>query len=187
MPQFPDWGQQVRAWTDEAASRPAQFRDAIVEFVQDARRRIEDVPGAAVAELRQRLNVFDLATRDDIESVHRSDVARGSALLNEFLEAQRQRDEQLRAALRAEIQGELERFVNPGDDDLFAGIEVSLPIVAARPPRRRTLRDFDDDDDLDDDDLDDEDLDDGFSLLDEDDDDPYSDDDSSRGSVRSDL
>src|SRR4051812_15005346 len=152
MPQFPDLGQQVRAWTEAAATRSVELRDAIVDGVERTRQRVEEFPERAIDELRQRLNVLDLATRDDLEYELGSERAREAAMLNEFLMAQRQRDEQfvatLRAEMRSELHDELERLVLPPDDDTFAALEESLPLVASRPAPLRT-REFDDDDDED--------------------------------------
>src|SRR3954465_11552247 len=103
MPQFPDLRQQVRAWTEAAATRSVELRDAIVDSVDRTRQRVEEFPELAIGELRQRLNVLDLATRDDLEYELRSERARDAAMLNDFLVAQRQRDEQFGARLWAEM------------------------------------------------------------------------------------
>jgi hypothetical protein len=172
--QFLPWKEQVAAWTDAARLRESQVRQTIsdltadltarteavtntltagaVELAERTRTRCEQLPAEIVAEVRRHVNLLDLATRADVETVSKLGRSRVSFVLKEFLEAQKGRDEALLKALRSEIRDELQTFAAVIDDDLFA--TTALPRAPAPPPRRprspsADIDYFDDDDDLD--------------------------------------
>ncbi len=174
MPQFPPWKHPMAALTDAAQLRQSQVRDAAsdlatrgrettseisaraADLAGRARSRCEQVPGALVNELRRRMNVLNLATKQDVEAQTKLARTRVSFVLKEFLEAQRGHDAALLESLRAELREELQSFAAALDDDLF-GIDEQLPSTEAGAPRRPGA-DLDDLDDLEDDDEDDIDL-----------------------------
>ena len=126
--QFLPWKEQVAAWTDAARQRESQVRQMLSDFTA----RCEQIPGEIATELRRRVNLLDLATKDDV------------------LEAQRRRDEVLLRTLRAEIREQLETFAAVIDDDLFASeTKPAAPERAARTPVDLDFLD-DEDDPLDD-------------------------------------
>ena len=154
--QFLPWKEQVAAWTDAARL-----------FAEQTRTRCEQLPGEIVEEIRRRINVLDLATRNDVESVTKLGRSRVSFVLKEFLEAQQGRDEALLRSVRSEIREQLESFAAVIDDDVFAAVPPPNP--AGRSPESPPAEiDFLDDDESDDED----DLVDyyGMRLTDEDDD-----------------
>jgi hypothetical protein len=171
MPQFPSWERQMAAWMDASQMRQAQLRDAVsdlvsrardatnampagaVELAQRARTRVEQLPGAVLGELRRRVNVLDLATRQDVEAQSRLGRNRVSFVLQEFLEAQRGHEQELVVSLRSELREELASFAAAVDDNLFA---LDEPSGGTDPGLRRRaagdldyLTDDDEDDDLD--------------------------------------
>ena len=142
--QFLPWKEQVAAWTDAARL-----------FADQTRTRCEQLPGEIVEEIRRRINVLDLATRDDVESVTKLGRSRVSFVLKEFLEAQQSRDEALLRSVRSEIREQLETFAAVIDDDLFGAVP---PDTSARAPKSAPAEiDFLDDDDLAEDDADEDD------------------------------
>lgn len=170
MPQFPQWKLPTAGWTDAAPLRQSRLGDLIsdliaranraVELAERTRAQIAQFPGAIVDELRRRLNVLDLATKNDVEVQSKLGRSRVSYVLKEFLEAQRGHDEELRDSLRSDLallREELQAFAAAMDDDLF---EVAEPVrsTVRPPPRSRAdvdeLMDDDDEEDDDDDELD---------------------------------
>ena len=137
MPQFPDWKRHLAALTDAAQMRQTQvrlfasdlaahgrastgeFTARAVDLAGRTRTRAEQLPGAMIGELRQRLNVLDLATKQDVEAQTKLARSRVSFVLKEFLEAQRGHDEELLESLRSELREELQSFAAAIDDDLF--------------------------------------------------------------------
>lgn len=166
MPQFPGWKQPLGAVTDAVQLRQSQVRQALsdlatrgrdtssdisaraVDIADRTRYRIEEIPRAAVDELRRRINVLELATKRDVEVQSKLGRNRVSLVVKEFLEAQRQHDEHLLELLRAELREQLQSFAAALDDDVIA--------LDAEPKATRRahdgLDDFDDNDDDDDDD-----------------------------------
>ena len=118
MRQFPAWDRQLAAWTNAAQSSRSQLRETMAglatlgeettrefraratERVERTRNRCEEIPRAMAAELRRRINVLDLATRQDVEQ-------------------QNQLDEGLLESFRAELRETLESFATAIADDLF--------------------------------------------------------------------
>jgi len=145
MPQFPQWKQQLAAWTDAASVRGAQLSEAVselttraervtgaiptgvVDVAERARHRIGELPRTITDAIRRRVNVLDLATKRDVELQSKLGRSRVSFVLKEFLEAQRVHDEELLQSLRAEIQEELQCFAAAIDDDLFAPLAPAAP------------------------------------------------------------
>ena len=173
--QFLPWKEQVAAWTDAARLRESQVRELISELTERTRTRCEQLPGEIVGEIRRRVNILDLATRGDVETVSKLGRSRVSFVLKEFLEAQQGRDEALLKSVRSEIREQLESFAAVIDDDLFA--TVPPPAPTRRPKQAPAEIDFLDDEDEDDDlvdyygmrlpdDEDDEDDEDEFDLAD---------------------
>ena len=146
MSQFPPWPRQITALTD-----------VVTELAARARSRCEQLPLALVGELRRRVNVLELATKDDVAVQSKLGRNRVSFVLKEFLETQREHDEALLESLRSELREELQSFAAAVDDDLFA-IDEQPPAPDLRAPRRAPAeRDYlldDDDIDLEDDDID---------------------------------
>jgi hypothetical protein len=167
MPQFPSWKLPTAAWTDAVGSRTPQVRLALADLATRGRDATDDVaaragdlagrtrerweaaPRALVAEIRRRVNVLDLATRQDVETQTRVARSRVSYVLKEFLEEQRVHERQLLESLRSELHEELRSFAAAIDDDLF---RVEDKPTGVRTPG--TGFDFLDDDDDDDDEID---------------------------------
>jgi len=147
--QFLPWKEQVAAWTDAARLRESQVRELISDLTDRTRTRCEQLPGEIVEEIRRRVNILDLATRGDVETVSKLGRSRVSFVLKEFLEAQEGRDAALLKSLRSEIREQLESFAAVIDDDLFA--TVPPPAPARRPKQPPADIDFLDDEDEDDD------------------------------------
>ena len=84
------------------------------------RDRCEAAPRALVDEIRRRVNVLDLATKEDVEAQTRVARNRVSYVLKEFLEEQRGHEQRMLEALRTELHEELQSFAAAIDDDLFA-------------------------------------------------------------------
>jgi hypothetical protein len=157
MPQFPSWKLPAAAWTDAVGSRTSQVRLALAELAtrgRDAtdglttrttdlagrtRERCEAAPRALVDQLRRRINVLDLATKQDVEAQTRVARNRVSYVLKEFREEQRGHEQQLLEALRSELHEELQSFAAAIDDDLFA--------IDDKPARSSALDFLDDEDD----------------------------------------
>ena len=95
--------------------------------------------------IRRRINVLDLATRQDVETQTRVARTRVSYLLKDFLEEQRVRERRLLESLRSELHEELRSFAAAIDDDLF-----TVDDKPAGVPKPGTGFDFLDDDDDDD-------------------------------------
>jgi hypothetical protein len=144
--QLPEWRQQVAAWADAAQTAGAQFRQFASDLNTLGRQSAIDLTSKTVgvvwavpAEVLRRLNVFELATRHDVEETD----SRMTDLLEEIAVAQRGEHLALVESLRAELLEELHSLAAAIGDDLFA------PEPAAPPARPPIL-------DLDDDELDDE-------------------------------
>jgi hypothetical protein len=166
MPQFPSGKLPTAAWTDAVGSRTSQLRDALADLAsrgRDAtdgmttratdllgrtRDRCEAAPRALVGEFRRRVNVLDLATKQDLEAQTRMARNRVSYVLKEFLEEQRGHEQQLLEALRTELHEELQSFAAAIDDDLFAA-GVDTPSAEKRSSTLDFLDEDDDEFDLD--------------------------------------
>lgn len=149
MPQFPSWKLPTAAWTDAVGSRTSQMRDTLAELAtrgRDAGGEFTTRAGALVDELRRRIKVLDLATKEDVEAQTRVARNRVSYVLKEFLAEQRGHEQQLLETLRTELHEELQSFAAAIDDDLFAGDGKPDAV-----PKRSRGFDFLDDDDEDDD------------------------------------
>jgi hypothetical protein len=150
--QFLPGKEQVAAWTDAARLRESQVRQAISDLADRTRTRCEKLPGEVVEEIRRRINVLDLATRADVETVSKLGRSRVSFVLKEFLEAQQGRDEALLRSVRSEIREQLESFAAVIDDDLFADIPATTGPARRAPKPPPVEIDFLDDEDDDQDD-----------------------------------
>jgi hypothetical protein len=167
MPQFPDWKRPVTAVTDAAQLRQSQVRQFASDLAEQGRtttgemsakafglaertrNRATQLPRTVVDELRRRINLLDLATKQDVEAQSRLGRNRVSVVVKEFLEAQRRHDAELLESLRTEIREELQSFAAAIDDDLF--VPDALPPTENGGPRRGHVElDYDDDDDDDD-------------------------------------
>ncbi len=171
MPQFRDWKPHVAAWTSAAQTRRAEFRERAsdlaergrensgqargraVEVAKGARRRVEGAPRAIVDGMRRRVNWLDLATKHDVEMQSRLGRNRVSLALEHFLEAQRRHDEELLAAMRAELRVELQTFAAAIEEDVLTAADDDFSAHATRSRRgaRADLDYFDDDDEDDED------------------------------------
>src|SRR4029079_10317501 len=138
MSKFPAWDRQFAAWSDAAQLRQAQVRRVVSEITtlgeqttrdvrakavaqaERTRRRCEELPRALVSDLRRRMNVLDLATKQDVEVQSKLGRKRMSAITKEIREAHHNHDEELLRTLRAELREELEIFAAAIADDLFA-------------------------------------------------------------------
>jgi hypothetical protein len=164
MPQFPDWKQQVAMLTGAAEERRAQLAATVAEFAARAREmtagaipsnvhvladrtraQLEHLPATIAGEMRRRVNVLGLATREDVAAQSRLGRNRVSFVLKEFLDQQRVHDEALLATLRSELQEELQSFAAAIDDELFAARPATPAVDAGVPDRRGGLLDDDDD------------------------------------------
>jgi hypothetical protein len=169
MPQFPDWKRPVTAVTDAAQLRQSQVRQFASDLAEQGRTTTGEIsakafglaertrnratllPRTVVDELRRRINLLDLATRQDVEVQSRLGRNRVSVVVKEFLEAQRRHDAELLESLRTEIREELQSFAAAIDDDLF--VPDALPSTENGGPRGGHAElDYDDGDDDDDDD-----------------------------------
>jgi hypothetical protein len=122
------------------------------------------VPATIAGEVRHRLNLLGLATRDDLEEQSRLGRNRVAYVINEFLEEQREHDQELRDSLRTQFHEELLslRLDDANDDEVIVREpDVPLDIPRTRNGRHDEFDDLDDDLDLDDDD-------DDFDLFDDD-------------------
>ena len=117
MPQVPQagsgWANRGRTATDGLSARAFDFAHGTLDLCGR-------VPSAVVRQIRQRVNVLDLATRNDVEAQSKLGRNRVSYVLNEFLETQRGHEEQLVESLRNELHEELQSFAAAISDDLFA-------------------------------------------------------------------
>ncbi len=144
MPQLLNWKRNIAAWTDATPPSPAEVGRAVTGIVWR-------VPQTIVGELRRRLNVLGLATKDDVAKQSKLGRTRVSHELKEFLEAQRVHDEVPLASLRAEIHEELQSLAAALDDDVFDTDDEPLLTADHRRTRRDELDAYDDlEDDLDD-------------------------------------
>lgn len=134
--QFLPRKEQVAAWTEAARQRESQLRDLISDVTGRTRTRCERLPGEIVDEIRRRINILDLATRGDVETVSKLGRNRVSFVLKEFLEAQHARDEALLKSVRSEIRDQLESFAAVMDDDLFA---TAPPPATGRRPKDQVI------------------------------------------------
>lgn len=155
MSQFPVWDRQFAAWSNAAQLRQDQLRQIVsdlttrgeetmsevraqtLEYVEQARRRVEELPAALADEFRRRVNVLDLATKHDVEAQSKLGRNRVSAVAKEIRDAHHNHDEELLRALRSELKEELEIFAAAIADDLFA-IDEPAP---ANPQARRDVID----------------------------------------------
>jgi hypothetical protein len=160
MPQFPSWKLPTAAWTDAVGSRTPQVRLALADLATRGRDATDDataragdlagrtrerwgaLPRALVEEIRRRINVLDLATRQDVETQTRVARSRVSYLLKEFLEEQRVHERQLLESFRSELHEELRSLAAAIDDDL-----LRLGDKPTGVPKPSTGFDFLDDDD----------------------------------------
>ena len=138
MGKIPVWKRPVVDWPDAVRLRGSQLGQAVsdiragaglatrtlparaVEIAEQTRSRCEQLPAAVLGELRRRLNVLDLATKQDVAAQSKLGRNRVSLVLKEFLEAQRAHDEELAESLRVEMREELVAIVAALDDDLTA-------------------------------------------------------------------
>ncbi|HTL87525.1 MAG TPA: hypothetical protein VL856_20240 [Acidimicrobiia bacterium] len=182
MPQFPDWKQQLAAWTEATRRRQSQVGEALGDLAARGRQTTSDLteratdlagstrdrafqlPTTIVEQVRTRLNLLGLATREDLEEQSRLGRNRVAYVINEFLEVQREHDQELRDSLRTQFHEELLslRLEDEKDDVIVLEPDIALDI-----PRARNLR-HDEFDDVDDDDLDLDDDDEEFDLFDDD-------------------
>jgi hypothetical protein len=141
VPQFPDWKQQVATWTEAAQS-----------FASDVAARGRRVPESVAGELRKRVNVLGLATKEDVEMQSRIARKRVATVLKDFTDAQRAHDQQLIESLRAELRDELQGLIQALDDEILVD-EPMDSLESMEPSRRRRLWSdldvLDDPDDLD--------------------------------------
>ena len=163
MPQLPDWRQQIAAWADAAQTGPTQVLHAVSELAERglqasgdlsanlielagvARMRLATLPSTLPAlpalpttlaeQMRRRMNPLGLVTQKDIELQSRRQRNRVAAILKEFLEAQRGRDDALRDSLLAELREQLQSFASAIDDEVF---DFDEPMATS--PRRTTRR-----------------------------------------------
>lgn len=146
MGKIPVWKRPGVDWPDAVRLRRSQLGQAVadirggaglatrtlparaVEIAEQTRTRCEQLPAAVLGGLRRRLNVLDLATKQDVVAQSKLGRTRVSLVLKEFLEAQRAHDDALIESLRLEMREELEALVAALDDDLAA--------IDAQPPPR---------------------------------------------------
>jgi hypothetical protein len=102
VPQLPAWT-QPSAWTSAAQS----FLD-----------RAADRGMRALSEVRRQVSL-DLATRHDVEVQGQMTRKTLAHTLNQFLETQAVRDEQLIDSVKAEIREVLENVIAALDDDMY--------------------------------------------------------------------
>jgi hypothetical protein len=142
MSQFAPWSRQRAALMDVVTTVAARARAATgtipanaVGLAARTRSRCEQLPLAIVDELRRRVNVLDLATKQDVAVQSKLGRNRVSFVLKEFLDAQRDHDEALLESLRSELREELQSFAAAVDDNLFA-VDEQSPSTDTRAPRR---------------------------------------------------
>jgi hypothetical protein len=144
VPQLPNLKQTVASWTEATQS-----------FVSDAAARGRRLPANVRQELRKRVNVLGLATKEDVELQSRIARKRMSVVLKDFTDSQRVHDQALIESLRAELREELQGLIQALDDEVLVDEPLdSLDSLEAidGSRRRRTwpnLDDIDDPDDLD--------------------------------------
>ena len=169
MPEFPSWkrpnvgfpeavqvgrsqlGRVVSELRAGAGLATRAIPTRAVEMAEQTRGRVEQLPGAVLGELRRRVNVLDLATKQDVAAQSKLGRNRVSFVLREFLEAQRSHDEALAESIRVEVREELQNLVAALDDDLVE-IDAQAPPTDPRPQQATTagLHDlFGDDDEID--------------------------------------
>ena len=183
MPQFPQWKQQLAAWTEATRRRQFQVGEVLGDLAARGRQttgdateratgiasstrdRVVQLPTTIIEQVRTRLNLLGLATRADVEEQSRLGRNRVAYVINEFLEEQREHDQELRDSLRTQFHEELLslRLEDDEKDDVI----VLEPDIALDIPRTRNVR-HDEFDDLEDDDLDLDDDDEEFDLFDDD-------------------
>lgn len=143
MSQFPVWDRQFAAWSNSAQLRQDQLREIVsdlttrgeetmsevraqaLEYAEQARRRLEELPAALADEFRRRMNVLDLATKHDVEAQSKLGRKRVAAVSKDIRDEHRNHDEELLRTLRAELREELEIFAAAIADDLFSLDEPS--------------------------------------------------------------
>ena len=144
MGKIPAWKRPVVDWPDAVRLRGSQLGQVMsdvragaglatrtlparaVEIADQTRSRCEQLPAAMLGELRRRLNILDLATKQDVVAQSKLGRNRVSFVLKEFLEAQRGHDEVLAESLRLEMREELRGLVAALEDDL-AAIDAHSP------------------------------------------------------------
>jgi hypothetical protein len=129
--------------------------DRATDLAGATRDRVLAVPTTIVGQVRTRLNLLGLATREDLEEQSRLGRNRVAYVINEFLEEQREHDQELRDSLRSQFHEELLslRLDDEKDDVIVLEPDIALDIPRTGNPRRDEFDDVDDDDlDLDDDD-----------------------------------
>jgi hypothetical protein len=136
-----DLASRGRAATDGLSSRAFGVAHGTLDFCGQ-------LPSAVIDQLRRRVNLLDLATKDDVEAQSKLGRNRVSYVLKEFLETQQGHEQQLLESLRTELREELQSFAAAIGDDLFA-------MQTARPasPTLDSFLDDEDDADEDEDDL----------------------------------
>jgi hypothetical protein len=102
VPQLPAWTQPT-AWTEAAQTFVATTADRGMRALSEVRRQL----------------TLDLATRHDVEVQGRMTRKTVAHTLNQFLDSQAGRDEQLIEAVKAEIRELLESVIAVLDDDLY--------------------------------------------------------------------
>jgi hypothetical protein len=151
MPEFPSWkrpsvglpealevgrSQLGRVVSDlraaGLATRAVPTRAA--EIAGQTRSRFEQLPGVVLGEVRRRVNVLDLATKQDVAAQSKLGRNRVSFVLREFLEAQQSHDEALAESIRLEVRDELRNLVAALDDDDLA--ESYAEEAPSDPPPR---------------------------------------------------
>jgi hypothetical protein len=138
MSKIPVWDRQFAVWSNAAQMRQAELvrilsdlttrgeetmsevRAQAGEQVERARRRVEELPGAVLDELRRRLNVLDLATKTDVEAQSKLERKRVNAVAKEIRKTHHSRDQEMLRTLRAQLREELEIFAAAIADDLFS-------------------------------------------------------------------
>jgi hypothetical protein len=167
MPQVP-LRDEMAAGVDAAPSRGSQVVQAVSELANRGRAATDglssravgvargsldfcgQLPSAVIQQIRQRVNLLDLATKDDVESQSKLGRNRVSYVLKEFLETQRGHEEQLLESLRTELREELQSFAAAIGDDLFA-MQTARP--ATTPIADAYLEDDKEDEEEEDDEL----------------------------------
>jgi hypothetical protein len=110
VPQLPAWT-QPSAWTNAAQSLFASAADRGMRALSEVRRQVS----------------LDLATRHDVEVQGRMTRKTLAHTLNQFLDSQAVRDEQLIDSVKAEIRELLENVIAALDEDMYEEpIEAAL-------------------------------------------------------------
>lgn len=138
MSKIPVWDRQVAVWSNAAQMRQAEFvrilsdvttrgeetmgevRARALEQVERTRRRLEELPAALADEFRRRINVLELATKQDVEAQSKLERKRVTAVAKEIRETHHNHDEEMLRTLRAQLREELEIFAAAIADDLFS-------------------------------------------------------------------